>query len=387
MEKIKKHWKIIVAALVVLIGLGALAGGSDGTKSTNDNKIKVSVSSSQVKGKDYQDIESAFRGDGFTNITVEPITDLVTGWLTKDGSVESVSIDGSTQFTAGKKYSPDVAIIISYHTFANKDTAWADTDNTIGEDKQNSEASPTEKVTTTPSPTESVQLGENEILLPAEFHSYYSKDYKELEKAFKDLGFTDVRLVPMYDIVWGITKEGSIEDVTIAGNTILNYTLGNMPANLNDEVLISYHMLEKNNPDATPTPTPTPKPEKKASFHSSDSYEEAKKGNSGVYAYKHGAGTYYIYIIIDFDEGYVYDFTVGNGNEICWKLKIDEGDLVNGLTYTYHEDPPFSYTVIFKWGHPDSIQLLDNYNYTTDYSNTTLKKALSERDKMSIVDK
>lgn len=48
------------------------------------------------------------------------IEDLVTGWLTKDGEVEEVTIDGDGSFRAGDTFDKTAAIIVSYHTFPSK---------------------------------------------------------------------------------------------------------------------------------------------------------------------------------------------------------------------------------------------------------------------------
>ena len=54
---------------------------------------------------------------GFTNIVTEPIEDLVTGWITSDGEVEEVEIDGYTSFSSKSRYLPNVKIVVRYHTF------------------------------------------------------------------------------------------------------------------------------------------------------------------------------------------------------------------------------------------------------------------------------
>lgn len=57
---------------------------------------------------------------GFTNVGTEVIDDLVTGWLTKDGEVEKVEIDGTTSFSSDSKYEAGVKIVVAYHTFHGK---------------------------------------------------------------------------------------------------------------------------------------------------------------------------------------------------------------------------------------------------------------------------
>ncbi|WP_060673681.1 hypothetical protein [Rossellomorea vietnamensis] len=47
--------------------------------------------------------------------------DLVTGWLTKDGEVESVSVDGDKDYSPDEWYSNDVEVVITFHTFPEEE--------------------------------------------------------------------------------------------------------------------------------------------------------------------------------------------------------------------------------------------------------------------------
>lgn len=83
-----------------------------------DGKIRVNYSSSDFKGENYEDVVGRLESEGFTNVRVEPIEDLITGWITKDGEVEEVRIGGSTVFSSGSRFVPDTEIIVVYHTFS-----------------------------------------------------------------------------------------------------------------------------------------------------------------------------------------------------------------------------------------------------------------------------
>lgn len=78
--------------------------------------LKVPVSANDCKGKNYQDVVNDISAAGFVNIQAKTIEDLVTGWLTKDGEVEEVTIDGDGSFRAGDTFDKTAAIIVSYHT-------------------------------------------------------------------------------------------------------------------------------------------------------------------------------------------------------------------------------------------------------------------------------
>lgn len=143
----KKKIALIVVSIFFLLGLI----GSAGTGSSSDGKIKIGTSSSAMKGKNYQDIESDLRTIGFTNIVLTPIEDLVTGWITKDGKIDSVTVDGKKNFSSSDKFDSTAEIVISYHTFAGKQTS----ENTTEQTAENNvtEVTTTQIETTTEPPT------------------------------------------------------------------------------------------------------------------------------------------------------------------------------------------------------------------------------------------
>lgn len=85
-------------------------------------EITVPMSAKSAKKLVYTDLTEQFKAAGFVNITLEAEYDLITGWITKDGSIESVSVNGETSFDEYASYRPDVPVVITYHTFSkNKD--------------------------------------------------------------------------------------------------------------------------------------------------------------------------------------------------------------------------------------------------------------------------
>ncbi len=137
------------------------------------------------------------------------------------------------------------------------------------------------------------------------------------------------------------------------------------------------------------TATATPKTSKKsasASNHSSNNRDIAKKGDSGVFAYQ--GGNNYIYIIIDFEEGYVYRFIEGNGDNSCERVKIDSGDLNQGLQVTYHDSGmTWSNWFHFKWkNQPEILILLDNDYFDWTFYETDIETALLLKSTKRITD-
>lgn len=152
-------------------------------------------------------------------------------------------------------------------------------------------------------------------------------------------------------------------------------------------------------PTPVPTATSTPRPTNnttrttteatsKSVDYSTNDYETAKDGNTGVYAYIRSGPNYDIYLIIDFDEGFVYYFTEGNGDETCEKMEIDSGDL-NSLLYFYYVDGDdvALYAVNFAWARrPEHLILQDEDGFDWDYYSTNLNRALALRDSKEIYD-
>ena len=88
---------------------------------SHEGEARTPSASSIQKGRDYQRVVEEFEKEGFTNIRLEKLEDLITGWLTKDGEVESVSVDGDIDYSADTWYPSDVEVLIIYHTFPEKD--------------------------------------------------------------------------------------------------------------------------------------------------------------------------------------------------------------------------------------------------------------------------
>lgn len=108
---------VLVVSITLILGLSMFIKYR--TEQT-DGKIRVNYSSSDFEGNNYEQVVSQLEKQGFTNIKTEKIEDLVTGWITKDGEVEEVKIDGYSSFSSNSRYAPNVEIIVFYHTFSEQ---------------------------------------------------------------------------------------------------------------------------------------------------------------------------------------------------------------------------------------------------------------------------
>ena len=79
--------------------------------------IEVPMESKEMKKLNYIEAQQNFTDAGFINVKTVAEHDLVTGWITKDGSIESISVDGNTSFESYNHFRPDVEVVIKYHTY------------------------------------------------------------------------------------------------------------------------------------------------------------------------------------------------------------------------------------------------------------------------------
>lgn len=119
-KKYRKRNLITIGAVAIFIFIISMMGANR-EKPSHDGEAKTPGGSSYHQGRDFKDVVSDFENNGFTNIKIEKLEDLITGWLTKDGEVESVSVDGSIDYSANSWYPNDAEVIITYHTFPDKE--------------------------------------------------------------------------------------------------------------------------------------------------------------------------------------------------------------------------------------------------------------------------
>lgn len=107
----KKTFRFLILCILIILMTGC------SISSSNDNKLRVPAASYEYKGKNYQEVINDLQKAGFTNIETNVLYDLITGWLTKDGEVDQIEIEGDTTFRKNDTYPKDAKIVITYHTF------------------------------------------------------------------------------------------------------------------------------------------------------------------------------------------------------------------------------------------------------------------------------
>lgn len=71
-------------------------------------KIKVGRAAKDFADSDlYSDVVSQLKNMGFTNIRLQRANDLVTGWITKEGTIKTITINGRNDFSSTDSFKYD----------------------------------------------------------------------------------------------------------------------------------------------------------------------------------------------------------------------------------------------------------------------------------------
>ena len=229
--------------------------------------------------------------------------------------------------------------------------------------------------TTEPTEPEETPITQpTEITLTMGEDDFKGMNYKEAERIFREMGFTNFEYRT-------VDAENESAEDTICYIEITEWFIGDSDFVKGDKFdadsTVTFFSYEYEAPTAS---SPV--------FYSTNDYETAKNGSTGVFSYRDRGSSYDIYWIIDFDEGYVYYFTDGNGESSCDRLKIDSGTLNDKVTITYHDGgDTWSYKLHFKYvEHPETLIMVDQNGFDWEYSTTDLDDALALRATKTIKD-
>lgn len=300
----KKMFFVLIVAICFC--LSACGNSDKQSEEISQNKeIKVTKSAKEYLGLNFYDVMSELEGAGFTEIETEVIKDVDLSSTMENGYVESVTIDGSSSFDKNTVFANDSKVIISYHTlkeckvkihidfvgnliFSKYDVEMRIDDNlqetlshgqdgdyeyelTVGEHKLtflNAEDSSIKGETVikvkgdlkasykischsgeigveTQYVDADVPLQENQVKVTKSASDYSMQNYEDVVSEMKKMGFENIETKAIYDIVLGITEEGEIEAVEIAGNT--DFKRGDI-YDKSSKVVITYHSDEENDP-------------------------------------------------------------------------------------------------------------------------------------------
>ena len=103
-----------------------------------EEEAPIPQSASAYRYGNYKDVQKELTDAGFTNISYEILYDIVLDW-TDEGEIESISVDGNTDFEKNDIFKKDAPIVITYHMKEDDDP------NKSGEDGSETSAQETEE--------------------------------------------------------------------------------------------------------------------------------------------------------------------------------------------------------------------------------------------------
>lgn len=186
----------------------------------DSGRVILPLSRKDMVGKNYKQVNQQLEDAGFTNIVLYANPDIEDGFnplKKKDGEIQSVTINGSSDYSKNTAFKNDVLIRIIYHTYAENEN-------------------------------EKIELGENDIQITFSSKELKGKDHEEVVKQLKDVGFTNVKeetkadINPDSKLKFLSKKDGEVEKVTIGENDSFKKE---EIFDKNDEVVVIYHTYEE----------------------------------------------------------------------------------------------------------------------------------------------
>ena len=121
----KRYLTVLALLVILLIALSACAqSDSNSNNITISNRTAESIQtevcfstydSSSYVGMNYLEVETLFNDAGFEEITLAPIDDIDSNSSIPDGTVETVTINGLSEFTEKNEFDKSDEVIITYH--------------------------------------------------------------------------------------------------------------------------------------------------------------------------------------------------------------------------------------------------------------------------------
>ena len=98
-------------------GIGLFASGNRNNRIiAGSDEAVITRDMIYFREKNFNSMTIMFRGAGFSNVTAVPLNDLNIFTQGKNGQVESITINGNSNFRAGDIYPKNSRVLITYHS-------------------------------------------------------------------------------------------------------------------------------------------------------------------------------------------------------------------------------------------------------------------------------
>lgn len=192
-----------------------------------EDEVEIKTDKSEFTYKNYKDVIKKLEELGFTNIVEKPMYDIVLGW-TEEGEVDNVTIDGSDSYKRGDVFKKDCEVVVSYHL------------------KESSDPS--------------------KIKAPYDTDKAKGVNYKDVVKAFKKAGFTNIKTEKRFEADFFGYEEDTVANIYINNNS---FDMEESSFSPDDEVRIDYYVITKSGESN----------EKLSSYYAQQAFEKYGKAN------------------------------------------------------------------------------------------------------------
>ena len=176
----------------------------------NAAQVKVTVSSKDLQGEQYEEVVSTLKEMGFINVSTTALENLSNEIIHKNGTVSKISIGDAEKFSTGEIFDKSAAVIVSYHSLKPKSA-----------------------------PTAESQLVDGQVRISATPKELKGKSYQEVFSLLQEMGFTNITSKPLGDLKKGwLHDEGEVKEVSIADSTKFS---ANDIFDGDAEIVIFYH--------------------------------------------------------------------------------------------------------------------------------------------------
>lgn len=186
------------------------------SKAIEAAKIKIGTDSKDFSNMNYEEVIQLLKKEGFTNIVEKP--EVIEFDINKDLKCSEITIGGNSNFSVSDKFNPDDEIVVTYYSGALASA-------------------------------------------PDDWTNLLEKHYEDVQKQFKDAGFTNISCVAHeIDYNEGNVFEGSVVNIAIGPTgSVCTFEKGEQWYT-NVEIRIDYRVKPAPTPEPTPAPTPEPMP-------------------------------------------------------------------------------------------------------------------------------
>ena len=84
-------------------------------------RSEIGKTANDIVKKDYREIKAELESKGFSNVQFQKSNDLITGWVNKEETIKSITINGTSEFAESDVFDYNVPIVITVNTYKNKE--------------------------------------------------------------------------------------------------------------------------------------------------------------------------------------------------------------------------------------------------------------------------